>query len=81
MAVACGLCVTAAVTEGGALFTWGLNTFGQLGLGTLAHQQQPSSWHWEQGRKVDLDLHIVYLGTGGTGKDSYLLGIPTVDLR
>ena len=42
MAMMCGPCVTAVVTEGGALFTWGANTFGQLGLGTLVHQQQPA---------------------------------------
>ena len=42
MAVACGIHFTAAVTEAGGLFTWGMNTHGQLGLGTLAHQQQPA---------------------------------------
>ena len=39
--IACGSCHTLVVTDGGKLYTWGYNSYGQLGNGNKNSSQTP----------------------------------------
>ena len=41
MQIACGIAHTLVVTDDGKLYTWGYNTYGQLGNGSKSLSQTP----------------------------------------
>ena len=64
--ISAGISTSAAIDSVGRLFTWGLNTAGQLGLATTANRSSPvqvSSGSWSQVAIKDYTLAITTQGS------------------
>lgn len=58
VSIKCGYVHSLALTREGKLFSWGVNIYGQLGVGNTADQTKPEPMLWLQHEEV------VFIGTG-----------------
>jgi hypothetical protein len=66
VAIAASGCHTLAVTGGGGVFSWGLNSVGQLGLGDRDNRNTPTPLHHLRGHVVALVAAVGGLKDGHT---------------
>lgn len=88
--VACGYGHVLALTEGGKVYSWGINTKGQLGLGDIKSRQQPTEMELANGHAIskvyasdNSSACITESGalyTWGSGKHQRLMLDPSVSM-
>lgn len=67
VAIACGSCHTVAITSEGALYAWGSNKFGQLGVGRrLSDVTRPTKVLIPSATSKDEDMIVSRVACGGT---------------
>ena len=76
MQVVCGYAHTLVLTDEGALYAWGANSYGQLGTGHKANSCSPARAAIEIGRVVDIAaLHYSHISAALTQDDEvYMWG-------